>query len=38
MASFITLWQGASATKILEKARMVGCNASATPMEMKMKL
>ncbi|XP_066361220.1 uncharacterized mitochondrial protein AtMg00810-like [Miscanthus floridulus] len=34
----ITLRQSAYATKILEKAGLAGCNASATPMEMKLKL
>ena len=34
----ITLRQGAYATKILEKAGLAGCNPSATPMEMKLKL
>jgi hypothetical protein len=34
----ITLRQSAYANKIFEKAGLVGCNASATPMEMKLKL
>jgi hypothetical protein len=34
----ITLRQSAYAIKILEKAGLVGCNASAMPMEMKLKL
>ena len=34
----ITLRQSAYTTKILEKARMAGCNASAMPMETKLKL
>jgi hypothetical protein len=34
----ITLRQTAYAAKILEKASMTGCNASATPMEPKLKL
>ena len=37
-AQGITLRQGAYATKILEKAGLASCNASATPMEMKLKL
>jgi hypothetical protein len=34
----ITLRQSAYATRILEKAGLAGCNPSATPMEMKLKL
>jgi hypothetical protein len=34
----ITLRQSAYAAKILEKGGLTGCNASATPMEMKLKL
>jgi hypothetical protein len=34
----ITLRKAAYSTKILEKARLEGCNASATPMEPKLKL
>ena len=34
----ITLCQGAYAIKILEKAGLVACNPSTTPMEMKLKL
>jgi hypothetical protein len=34
----ITLCQSAYATKVLEKAGLAGCNASATPMEPKLKL
>jgi hypothetical protein len=37
-AAGITLRQTAYAAKILEKAGMAGCNASATPMEPKLKL
>ena len=37
-AQGITLRQSAYATKILEKTGLAGCNASATPMEMKLKL
>ena len=32
----ITLWQGAYATKILEKAGMTGCNPCDTPTKMKL--
>lgn len=34
----ITLRRSAYATRILEKAGLAGCNSSATPMEMKLKL
>jgi hypothetical protein len=37
-AAGITLRQAAYAAKILEKAGLAGCNASATPMEPKLKL
>jgi hypothetical protein len=37
-AQGITLRQSAYATKVLEKAGLAGCNASATPMEPKLKL
>ncbi|WVZ98286.1 LOW QUALITY PROTEIN: hypothetical protein U9M48_043748 [Paspalum notatum var. saurae] len=37
-ATGITISQGAYATKILEAAGLAGCNASATPMETRLKL